>query len=306
MLNRKLGALLGAFVGDAAGATLEFCNKEITREIAVNATKMPGGGVFKLKPGQITDDSELAISLGMAILENKDPNNLLDEVASKYVDWYETHPFDIGNTCARAFSIGKNYRDKNQGKIKGLAEAMKSGASSTSEANGALMRSTPIAALLPETLNAESFAMEDAALSHPHKVCQQCNAIYTVTIKLLIDGKGDHEAAYNAAIEYAKEIKAEVPLKWLRENLQDIDCKSSIGHVRHGFVLAFYFLRNKISYEESIIQTLMKGGDTDTNACIVGGMMGALFGAKAIPDHMKEPVLKSQPRFSVSDFIKRI
>ncbi|MCW6037942.1 ADP-ribosylglycohydrolase family protein [Spirulina subsalsa FACHB-351] len=35
------------------------------------------------------------------------------------------------------------------------------------------------------------------------------------------------------------------------------------------------------------------GGDTDTNACIVGGMMGALYGASSIPDPLKNRVLTS-------------
>lgn len=33
------------------------------------------------------------------------------------------------------------------------------------------------------------------------------------------------------------------------------------------------------------------GGDTDTNAAIVGGMVGALQGASSISDGMKMPVL---------------
>lgn len=33
------------------------------------------------------------------------------------------------------------------------------------------------------------------------------------------------------------------------------------------------------------------GGDTDTNAAIVGGMIGALHGASSIPEYMKMPVL---------------
>ena len=36
---------------------------------------------------------------------------------------------------------------------------------------------------------------------------------------------------------------------------------------------------------------LLMGGDTDTNAAIVGGLIGALHGADSIPDSMKTPVL---------------
>jgi hypothetical protein len=50
-----------------------------------------------------------------------------------------------------------------------------------------------------------------------------------------------------------------------------------------------YFLRHpEISYEEAIKITLMKGGDTDTNAAIVGGLVGSY---QSIPEYMIRPVL---------------
>ena len=44
-------------------------------------------------------------------------------------------------------------------------------------------------------------------------------------------------------------------------------------------------------YEDALKQTLMLGGDTDTNAAIVGGMLGALWGATAVPAHISGAVL---------------
>ncbi len=57
-----VGAVLGAFVGDAAGVSLEFI--DITSDEQVRrAMTMPGGGVFRVGPGQISDDSELALCM---------------------------------------------------------------------------------------------------------------------------------------------------------------------------------------------------------------------------------------------------
>jgi ADP-ribosylglycohydrolase len=56
-----INSMLGALVGDAAGATLEFCHREITEEMALKAMTMPGGGNMRVGPGQITDDGELHI-----------------------------------------------------------------------------------------------------------------------------------------------------------------------------------------------------------------------------------------------------
>jgi ADP-ribosyl-[dinitrogen reductase] hydrolase len=59
-----MGCVLGAFVGDAAGATLEFLNhKAINEDSVKKAMRLEGGGVLCVGPGQITDDSEMAMCL---------------------------------------------------------------------------------------------------------------------------------------------------------------------------------------------------------------------------------------------------
>lgn len=50
--DAALGALLGAAVGDAAGAPLEFIGR-ISPEQADEALMMPGGGVLGVGPGQV-------------------------------------------------------------------------------------------------------------------------------------------------------------------------------------------------------------------------------------------------------------
>jgi ADP-ribosylglycohydrolase len=42
-----------------------------------------------------------------------------------------------------------------------------------------------------------------------------------------------------------------------------------------AFVWAFYYLKNEIPYSEALKDILLQGGDTDTNAAIVGGLLGA-------------------------------
>ena len=44
-------------------------------------------------------------------------------------------------------------------------------------------------------------------------------------------------------------------------------------------------------YETAIAETLLGGGDTDTNACIVGGLIGAAVGVDGIPENMRHAVL---------------
>lgn len=55
--------------------------------------------------------------------------------------------------------------------------------------------------------------------------------------------------------------------------------------------MGFIFWRSFSDYETAIAETLAGGGDTDTNACIVGGLIGAAVGVDGIPENMRNSVL---------------
>ena len=67
MLKHAQGSLLGALVGDAAGARLEFLGRKPTEAELSDALAMKGGGVLRAAPGQVTDDGELALALARAL-----------------------------------------------------------------------------------------------------------------------------------------------------------------------------------------------------------------------------------------------
>lgn len=301
--DHAMGALVGAAVGDAAGATLEFFRGgNITDNIAQNAMTMPGGGLLRVAPGQITDDTELALAMTSALMPVSPLSGFpADDVASAYIQWYQSRPFDIGGTCSKAFG---SYRDFKPTSGISISEHMTTTSikfSSNSEANGALMRATPIsiwACSMPLETVAE-FAKQDARLSHPNKICQDCNAIYCMAQVYLINHPGDAEGALQIIEEYV--VKGHVEQRvhdWVLIDSKlpftqfGRDVSSNIGWVKHAFILAIYFLRNKTEFATAIKKTLTLGGDTDTNACIVGGIMGALWGEPRIPLSMKLPVLE--------------
>lgn len=104
MMDRAQGCLLGALIGDAAGATLEFLGRRPTEEDLERALAMSGGGVFRLAPGQITDDGELTLALAHALIDGEGDYDL-DKVATRYKAWFDSGPFDIGGTTHSALSV---------------------------------------------------------------------------------------------------------------------------------------------------------------------------------------------------------
>jgi ADP-ribosylglycohydrolase len=94
------------------------------------------------------------------------------------------------------------------------------------------------------------------------------------------------------------------------ENDIEIDVKEMpfphyrpISYVKVSILWAFYYLKHEYQFEDAIRDIIKRGGDTVSNASIVGGLMGAAHGTKHINQHLKELVLanksndsESQPR----------
>jgi ADP-ribosylglycohydrolase len=296
--DSALGCLLGALVGDAAGATLEFIHRTPSTAEVTRAMTMPGGGIIGVAPGQITDDGELTLCLAHALSKSRSFD--IEQIAGKYGDWVESKPFDIGMTTRDSLGCfldpeGKELCDR-EGYAAGMAQAAHQ-LCMNSKANGSLMRATPLG-IWGHRLKVNDLALiahEDSRLSHPNKTCCGAVACYTIAIAHLINHSGDCRQAFSKAREWAEANENAEVCQWLEdaENNVDVPYQSKIGFVKIAFTHAFRHLYLGSKYVEAIRETLAGGGDTDTNACIVGGLIGAAWGARAIPDAMKQPVLRS-------------
>ena len=82
--QKSLGCIMGAFIGDSLGSYLEFVKKGGKRfyseSVLKEAMSMPGGGMHKVAPGQITDDSEMALCLLHGLIAGKGKLNLKEIV----------------------------------------------------------------------------------------------------------------------------------------------------------------------------------------------------------------------------------
>ncbi len=51
-----------------------------------------------------------------------------------------------------------------------------------------------------------------------------------------------------------------------------------ISYIKTALLWSLYYLRKNVSYEEAVIDIISRGGDTRSNAAIVGGLIGAAQG----------------------------
>lgn len=298
MKNPRRDAFIGLFCGDAAGATLEFFKGVISESRAFNAMKMPGGGQLNVAPGQVTDDSELAISLATVLFKNNPSHGFpIDNVARSYIKWNKSDPFDCGLTCRR--TLGEFHGTEENLGMKLIQRSIQ--VSLPSEANGALMRVAPISIWaayhnLSVHITA-TYAKLDAMLTHPNQVCQDCNALYCVALLEILKRNPNPEMAIDTFLE-SYNIHPTV-LKWYEtakkpDAFSQIKCNVNIGHVKYAFIMAMHFVIfvKEYNYEKGITKVLTMGGDTDTNAAICGAILGALHG---VPLYMSNPVLSFDP-----------
>lgn len=81
----------------------------------------------------------------------------------------------------------------------------------------------------------------------------------------------------------------------LAESAPPADFMVQQGWALTAFQNAFYRLLHAKSFEEGVIETVGCGGDTDTNACIAGALLGACYGRAALPKRWEEKILSYRP-----------
>jgi ADP-ribosylglycohydrolase len=283
LLNRVHGCWLGQLIGDALGAIVEFKSAAWIAERYPNGVrKLIDGGTWNTLAGQPTDDSELALMLARTLVRQGryDP----EAVRQAYVSWYRSGPFDVGGTTRAALSGGT------------LIQA--------SEANGSLMRISPLglfgAGMLPApdaASRAAALARQDSALTHPNPVCQEACAAFVAGLVTALSGAGA-EAAYRAALAEAERPTGQAAVvNALRAASlgEPADFESNQGHVVIALQNAFSQVLHAPSFEEGLVATVSHGGDTDTNGAIAGALLGAVHGRRAIPPDWVRAVLTCRP-----------
>lgn len=301
--DAALGAILGACVGDAAGAVLEFVSGDLTANRVDHAMTLPGGGCWRVAPGQITDDGELTLCLARALAGGGFD---LERIALSYAKWIDSPPFDIGTTTRNGLGCTHESQWAAVCRKDGYASAMTRAAAErnmTSKANGSLMRAAPLGVWGAsadcstggeiDVRRLAECAIADSRLSHPNPSAADAVACYAIAIATLIRTAGDREAAFAAAEAWAEESAIEEVRRWLADARRgkDVAYVPQIGFVCIGFTHAFRHLAAGSDYVMAIRETIAGGGDTDTNACIVGGLIGAACGAESIPAAVREKVL---------------
>ena len=314
-----LGAFMGQATGDSLGSQVEFHDPEYIRQRFPNGVRTMGHSrVWNTEPGQVTDDTEMALSLAHALVSGFSANR----IGSWYVRWLTSGPFDVGGTCGAAISGGLR-----RPKGTSLSSAMFQSARKESKANGALMRNVALAIWAsrfePETPEEEiahpsgaidftndhrriaSWARSEASLTHPNETCVEANIVNMIMLVHMIRDGFPPSEAFEQVLSYRENFVTE-DIRSTIDRMSDtiesgfkatlrIPRKEQAGRVDIALRLALYVtLSAEIAisrdaadptqvFEDSISWVAGFGGETDTNSGIAGSMLGAYVGIRHIP-----------------------
>ncbi len=280
--NTIKGALYGVAIGDALGAPLEFMSADQIANRHGEVTEMIGGGWLRVKPGEITDDTQMTLAVAEGIVEA--PENPIEAIGERFIAWAHSGPKDIGGTCSRSIygaAAGGATRPTEDKWFKASRATAKANGR-RSGGNGALMRTVYPGLYYQSRLMAVETAAAIAQMTHWDEESNEACEIYTDMIYLITEAVNKHGDAAD---------KAQIVKETLHGTRYEIypDAKETeelnptgyvVDSMKCAMAAAFW---NVESFERAVIDAANMGGDADTIAAITGGIAGAYYGYEAIP-----------------------
>lgn len=284
--SRLKGGLWGAITADALGVPVEFSDRNSRKKDPVK--EMRAYGTYHQPFGTWSDDT----SMLMCLVESISEGFSLEKLSEKFVAFAENGHmtpygvvFDIGNAVSRAITNIKA----------GINPIECGGISEYDNGNGSLMRILPLAFYLKDSSATELIktVTDVSAITHRHPISVLACIFYVKMAIELFNGK-DKSTAYKSAAEFViTELSTEYqPTFKVFERILNgkIDSEkekniNSSGYVVDSLEAAVWCFLNTKSYSECVFSAINLGGDTDTIACIAGGLAGIYYGLESISDN---------------------
>jgi ADP-ribosyl-[dinitrogen reductase] hydrolase len=283
------GALYGVAVGDALGAPWEgWRPKQLFGKFGIIKDMMQFDEPWGL--GEFTDDTWLTLATARAY----DGDEFSPSKAGlAMVIWMRSIGKGIGKLTNIALSnLSSGRCDVYNSGHKALASVGNRGAS-----NGSLMKCISTG-LIHSYKHRDIIEKESTVLSeitHADPRCVAACVGYNIVVAGLLDNKNPIDLM-RVAQDEIKNIDKEASdiFGYVADGEKsrfDPSIMKEIGYVFRALDRSLIACRDAISFEDEIIKIVNEGGDTDTNAAIAGGLLGARFGYNAIPKRWIDPLL---------------
>jgi ADP-ribosyl-[dinitrogen reductase] hydrolase len=280
--DRIAGGLWGLLVGDALGVPYEFHRPEGLPQLSEIEMVPPPGfrrAHERVPPGTWSDDGAHALCMLEALLEHGGLD--LGALGGRLLAWLERGHLAVDG---EVFDVGIQTRTALHALAHGVDPRAAGPLGERDNGNGSLMRVLPLA-LWHRGSDAELAhdAMEQSLVTHGHARARVCCAFYCLWARRLLEGALDPWAAAAAALR--PQLVAD------SEEQETLECHirpdapprgGGTGYVVDTLCSARLALAAG-TYEQVVRAAIALGHDTDTTACVAGGLAGIRDGVGAIP-----------------------
>ena len=289
LADRARGMMLGIAAGNLLGLPVEgWSHQRITARYPV--------GIRDIDPREISrrvdDDPAQAIELAEAMLEQSD---IVDAFAGRLIAWKSVNGRGLGRTTRQAIAqLADGMRPPH------AAYAVYRAKGGISP-NGGIMRCAPVAVYYrtePEMLTRMS--SDTCSVTHYSPLAQWSCVIVNAAIAMLLGG---HEPDLQRLLNAAKEdgcpdllsagrqvgmtttvLEHATAGRPMPESINWLGSNQSVkGHTVLTLQAGLWAATTELPLEEALIAVVSAGGDTDTNGALAGAVLGARYGASAIP-----------------------
>ncbi|WP_291050546.1 MULTISPECIES: ADP-ribosylglycohydrolase family protein [unclassified Empedobacter] len=297
-MNRKnfsKNILIGSAVGDALGVPVEFKSRQYLQQNPV--TDMMGYGTYNMPPGTFSDDSSMMFCLAESLCNGYNVNDIAEKFQMWMHEGYWTadgEVFDVGISTRKAIN-----------RLRVVKNPIEAGSTSESDnGNGSLMRILPLAIFTKDLSIDErcEIVKEVSSITHAHNRSVLACIYYIEFALNVLDAENLEEAYLNTNfwlklfLEENEIYKNEFTYfeRILSGKLIDLkeDEIKSTGYVMDSLEASIWCLLHTSSYKDCVLKAVNLGHDTDTIACIAGGIAGIYYDAETIPTNWIEQLAR--------------
>lgn len=280
------------------GVPHEFATPPGPGEVPV----MSGGGLGDYEPGEWSDDTQMACCVAEVLADGGDlcsPAGL-ERVGYRFMEWLDSPPADIGVQTSTVLRMARVDRMRTGGAFVPFERffehaTMYAAGGAPAAGNGALMRTGPVAlGSLQDRVRTATAARLVARLTHADPLAGDSCVMWSEAIRVAVtEARFDFTAGLDLLpVERQAQWQA-----WIGEALApDAGAVPGARFRPNGFtvtamqaaIAAIHHTQLPVDRPERHLEAALQnavriGDDTDTVAAIAGSLLGARWGASAIP-----------------------
>jgi ADP-ribosyl-[dinitrogen reductase] hydrolase len=281
--ERIAGGLWGLLVGDALGVPYEFHQPHDLpprHQLEMRPPTSFRRAHARVPPGTWSDDGAQALALLASLLDQGKLD--LDDFGQRLLAWYEHGYLAVDN---QVFDVGVQTSQALRAMLGGTPAPIAGPNHEHANGNGSLMRVLPLA-LWHQGSDSQLVwdAHYQSQVTHGHLRAQVCCALYCLWARRLLytvpdawnDAVATLRSIYGSNSQAYVELERHVRPDELVEGGGSgyvVDC---LGSTRMALAAG--------QYEDVVKAAIALGHDTDTTACVAGGIAGIRDGVGAIPE----------------------